>query len=205
VAIPASLGLLFLGTPIVQTLLERGAFSPEATATTVRTLRWYALGLASLCAVKVLANTLYALHDTWTPVRSAAVALAANLILNFLLVGPMKLAGLALATSISSSLNGLHLYGAVCRRIGPLEAGLRGWLLRVLAASVGMGLVAQAVWIVGIRTFAPADSWVAFPWLLIAVISGAASFFGFGFILGVEEIRRMLSWFLTRGNSFRRN
>jgi len=144
VAIPSSVGLIFLGHAIIRTLLERSAFTPEATATTVWTLRWYAVGLASMCAVKVLANTLYAFHDTWTPVRSAMVALVTNIVLNALLVWPMKLAGLALATSISSTANSLHLYGAVRRRIGPFDEALPGWTARVLAASVGMGAVAWA-------------------------------------------------------------
>lgn len=205
IAIPASVGLVFLGYPIVQTLLERGAFSPEATATTVRTLQWYALGLASMCAVKVLANTLYALHDTWTPVRSAAAALAANVILNFLLVWPMKLAGLALATSVSSTLNSIQLYLAVRRRIGPFDGRVWIWVSRIVAASVGMGLTAQGVWVVGIRTFGSIGPWAAVPWLLVAVGCGVASFFGFGLLLGVEEIGQMVGWFLTKSRAFKRN
>lgn len=205
IAIPAGVGLLFLGYPIVQTLLERGAFSPEATATTAATLQWYALGLSSMCAVKVLANTLYALHDTWTPVRSAAVALAVNVVLNFLLVFPMKLPGLALATSVSSTLNGVHLYLAVRRRIGSFEEGLRGWVLRVLAASVGMGLLAHGIWILGRRPVAAVGSWAAIPWLLIAVSGGVVCFFGLGALLGLEEIRRMFAWFLAKSRSFKRS
>jgi len=205
IAIPASVGLVFLGYPIIQTLLERGAFSPSATATTVRTLQWYALGLSSMCAVKVLANTLYALHDTWTPVRSAAVALAANVVLNFLLVFPMKLPGLALATSVSSTLNGIHLYLAVRRRIGSFEAGLRGWVLRVLAASLGMGLFAQGIWILGPRAGVTLGSWAAIPWLLIAVVCGVISFFGLGIFLQIEEVCQVVAWFLAKSRAFKRS
>ncbi len=194
VAIPSTCGLLFLGHPIIRTLLEREAFTPESTAATVWTLQWYALGLASMCAVKVLANTLYAFHDTWTPVRSAAVALAANILLNSVLVWPMKLAGLALATSISSTANALHLYAAVRKRIGPFDEGLPGWIARVAAASIGMGLIAWGVWVAGTRG-AGADHPAALVGLLLgSIAAGMASFLGLGMLLGIEETRRMASF-----------
>ena len=189
VAIPSSAGLIFLGHPIIRTMLERNAFTPESTATTVWTLQWYAVGLASMCAVKVLANTLYAFHDTWTPVRSAIVALVTNAVLNSVLVWPMKLAGLALATSLSSTANSLHLYVAVRRRIGPFDEALPGWIAKVTAASAGMGAVAWAVWSAGaVRATHP----VAMAALLAAsILAGMAAFAGFGLLLGVEEMRRV--------------
>jgi len=198
VAIPSSAGLIFLGHPIIRTLLERAAFTPESTAVTVRTLQWYAVGLASMCAVKVLANTLYAFHDTWTPVRSAAVALAANVALNMVLVWPMKLAGLALATSLSSTANGLHLYWAVRRRIGPFDEGLAGWMARVTAASAGMGAIAWGVWTgatEGLRLSHPAALAAV---LVAAIASGMVSFLGFGLLLRVEETRRIASFMRDR-------
>jgi putative peptidoglycan lipid II flippase len=198
VAIPSSIGLIFLGHPIIRTLLERAAFTPESTAVTVRTLQWYAVGLASMCAVKVLANTLYAFHDTWTPVRSAAVALAANVVLNGILVWPMKLAGLALATSISSTANGLHLYLAVRRRIGPFDEGLAGWVARVTAASVGMGLIAWSVWVGGTQVLGDSHSAVQAVLLVAAVASGMISFLGLGVLLRIEETHRITSFLRDR-------
>ncbi len=198
IAIPASIGLIVLGYPIIQTLLERGAFSKEATDVTVATLRWYAVGLASMCAVKVLANTLYAFHDTWTPVRSAVISLAANVVLNTILVFPMKLPGLALATSASSTLNSYHLYQAVRRRIGHFDENLRGWTLRVLAASVGMGLVSLGVWTLGIRWIGLAHPAAAIAWLVVAVGCGVVSFFLFGRLLRIEETGRVTAWLFRK-------
>ena len=198
VAIPSAAGLIFLGHPIVRTLLEREAFTPESTVTTVWTLQWYALGLASMCAVKVLANTLYAFHDTWTPVRSAAVALAANALLNAALVWPMKLAGLALATSISSMANALHLYVAVRKRIGPFDEGLPGWIARVTAASIGMGAVAWGSWAAGSRVSGASHPAVLAGLLLASIAAGMASFLGLGVALDIEETRRMASFLRGR-------
>lgn len=198
VAIPSSIGLIFLGHPIIRTLLERAAFTPESTAVTVRALQWYAVGLTSMCAVKVLANTLYAFHDTWTPVRSAAVALAANVALNMVLVWPMKLAGLALATSLSSTANSLHLYVAVRRRIGPFDEGLAGWMARVTAASIGMGAIAWGVWMGGSEALGISHPAALAALLVAAIASGMISFLGFGLLLGVEETRRIASFIRDR-------
>ena len=189
ITIPSAVGLMMMGQPIVATILQRGAFSPEATAQTVSALRFSALGLASICAVKVLVNVLYAFHDTWTPVRSAGIALAINLVLDSILVFPLRLGGLALGTAVSSTWNCLHLYRAVRKKLGPLGGELRSWLVRVTAASLGMGLISWAVWMSGRPSVVL---------LLAAVSCGAASFVAFCLGLRVEEIRQLLAWISRR-------
>jgi putative peptidoglycan lipid II flippase len=202
IAIPASIGLIVLGHPIVATLLEHGAFSSSATAMTVAALQWYAVGLTSMCAVKVLANTLYALQDTWSPVRSAAMALAINVGLNILLIWPMRLAGLALATALSSLWNHLQLTWAVRRRIGPFPEELKGWVIRVCAASVGMGLATGAIWIAGRRLIGSVSPGLACAWLLITIMGGIGTFFLLAFLLRVEEVRGMARWVFRIRNPF---
>ena len=195
IAIPASVGLIFLGMPIVQTLLERGAFSAAATQKTVVTLQCYALGLASMCAAKVLANTLYAFHDTWTPVRSAAFALAANVALNILLVEPLKLPGLALATSLASFVNSVQLYYAVRARVGRSEEQrMRWWLLRVLMASLGMGLAALTAWNMGLQMPVFSHGAAQIFWLILVIVFAVVLFFVFGLLLGVEEAWQVGKW-----------
>lgn len=198
IAIPSSVGLIFLGHPIIHTLLERHAFTAESTAATVRTLQWYAVGLASMCAVKVLANTLYAFHDTWTPLRSAAIALVTNVVLNSILVWPMKLAGLALATSLSSTMNGLQLYAAVRRKIGPLDERLGGWMGRVTAASLGMGLAAWGIWVLGQRLPGTDHLLISIAWLTAAIAGGVLSFLGLALLLRVEEAHQMAAFLRER-------
>lgn len=203
IAIPATLGLLFMGYPIVQSLLERGAFTSEATKTTVSVLRWYAAGLVFMCMAKVLANTLYAMHDTWTPVRCAAMALGANVVLNFALVFPFGLSGLALATSLSSALNGFQLYRAVRQRVGPFEGGFTRWSMKVLVASLGMGILTARLWVLLTRMTAPSlpplGGLHSVGLLLLAVGFGVVSFLALAFLLRVEEIHRLAQWLL---NSF---
>jgi putative peptidoglycan lipid II flippase len=136
----------------------------------------------------VLANALYAFQDTWTPVRSAAIALVMNALLNLILVWPMGLAGLALATSLSSTWNAFHLYRAVRRRVGPMASEWTGSVLRLAAASAGMGLLVQGM--------AAAGSGLA--WLAVTVLAGLVSFFGLAILLRVEEIQKLRAWLFRR-------
>jgi putative peptidoglycan lipid II flippase len=198
VAVPSSIGFFVLGHPIIQTLLQHGAFSSTATEMTVPALYCYAVGLTSLCAVKVLVNTLYAYQDTWTPVRSAAVALGINLVLNLLLIGPMGLAGLALATSLSSIWNALHLYRALRRRIGPLDHSLKSWFFRICLASVGQGAVAFFLWRWGQPIVVPHGVAAVAGWLLTTILAAAAAFFGLAALLKVQEANQLLRWIFRR-------
>jgi putative peptidoglycan lipid II flippase len=166
VAVPSSVGLVVLAHPIIQTLLQHGRFSTHSVALTVGALQGYALGLCALCAGKIFANTLYAFGDTWTPVRSSAIALGLNIVLNLLLIRPLGLMGLALATSLSAIWNAFHLYRALFDRIGSPPLPWRRDLLKTLFASLAMG--GLVFWFVRFGS--------GLGWLLLTVALGVASF-----------------------------
>ena len=66
--------------------------------------------------VKVLTPGFYARRDTATPVKVALVVLVANIILNFALIPPFGIGGLAAAVALSSWLNCTILYVLLHRR-----------------------------------------------------------------------------------------
>ena len=63
-------------------------------------LRMYAVGLVFFGLVRVTAQVFYAFKDTATPVKISFVAVAVNICLSLLLVGPLKFKGLALDLSL---------------------------------------------------------------------------------------------------------
>ncbi len=141
IALPATVGLVILAGPILAALFQYGEFDAHDVEMTCHSLVALSLGLVSFIAVKVLAPGFYARQNTETPVRFAVIALVANMILNLILIFPLAHAGLALATSIASTLNALmlaiHLYR---QRI--YQPQWREWghfLLRVLIANVALG------------------------------------------------------------------
>ncbi|MFQ5724003.1 MAG: murein biosynthesis integral membrane protein MurJ, partial [Terriglobia bacterium] len=188
IVVPAAVGLILLREPLVRMLFQHRAFGSTSTELTAWALLFYALGLPAFSAVRLLVQGFYATQDTATPVRVAAVALVANVVLCFLLVGPLRHGGLALATSLASYLNFLILYLIFRRRLGAVnEAHLAFSVGRALAAAAGMGAL---VWL--LRT---EWSWMSAPGLaqllpacLGTVAAGMASYLALAWLLRAEEL-----------------
>ena len=71
--------------------------------------------------VHVLSRTFYAMQDTRTPVTWAVIAVAINVPLMAMLVGPMGVEGLALALSISAVIEVIGLLWSLHRRLESVE------------------------------------------------------------------------------------
>ena len=124
--VPAAVWLAVMARPVIALLYEHGRFGTLDTMQTANALVMYCVGLPAFAAVAVMTRTFYALGDTGTPVRASFVAVAINLSLNLLFVGPLRSSGLghlglALATSVTSIVNLLQLGAYLRRSIGPLE------------------------------------------------------------------------------------
>ena len=141
-SVPAGLGLLFLSSPIVELLFQRGAFDVAASKATALALSAYAPGLPAYFLIKVLAPGFFARGDTVTPVKIAGICVVANLILSIIFVQFFDHVGIALATSISAWANVALLWGALTRRkFLKIEPRL-GWsLLGISLSSAGMLVV----------------------------------------------------------------
>ena len=77
---------------------------------TRRALVAYSIGLLGLILVKVLAPGFYARQNIRTPVKIAVITLVATQLMNLVLIGPLKHAGLALAIGLGACLNAGLLY-----------------------------------------------------------------------------------------------
>ena len=136
--LPATVTILILARPLVQIIFERGSFSSASTEMTAFALLFYCLSLTGYAGIKILASCFYALRDTLTPAKVALVALGINIVLNLILIWPLKVGGLALATAISVTVNFILLFVLLKKRIGPLGLSLSG-SAGVLAAAMLMG------------------------------------------------------------------
>jgi putative peptidoglycan lipid II flippase len=145
-AIPATVGLLALGEPLVAVLFERGRFDDASTQLVSWALLFFTLGLASHSVVEIVARAYYALKDTWTPVWVGAAAMLLNVALNFGLADLFTRAGwpshggLALANTLATTVEMLGLAWIMRRRLGGLALG-RVWpgLWRTALAALVMG------------------------------------------------------------------
>lgn len=136
--IPAAVLLYQLRIPAISLLLERGAFDAVATRLTAFALAFYALGLVGHAVVEVVARAFYALKDTMTPVKIGMAAMASNIGLSLLFIGPLAHGGLALANSLATLAEMVVLLWLLRARLG-------GWQARRVAASAIKTAGASAV------------------------------------------------------------
>ncbi len=199
IIVPTSFGLAVVGKPIIKILFERGQFDAYSTAITQQALFFYAFGLVAYSGIKILVNCFYAMHDTMTPVKTAGIAVIVNIALNLILMWPLKIGGLALATSISATANFLMLFYILRKKIGGIdEARLMDSFLRIFASSAMMGAVIFPA--LSIFNMQGAHSAVLRIISLFAVIILAiALYVAFAFLFRVRELKEVYDWILKKG------
>ncbi|MBI2977511.1 MAG: polysaccharide biosynthesis C-terminal domain-containing protein, partial [Rhodospirillales bacterium] len=139
--LPAAAALVVISEPVIRVLFERGAFGAAETRATAAALAVFATGLPAYVLVKALAPGFFAREDTATPVKISVVCLLVNLVLNLILMVPLKHVGIATATSVASWLNaGLLAYVLHRRRHLVVDARLARRVPRVVVAAAGMAL-----------------------------------------------------------------
>lgn len=140
--LPAALALFVLAEPLIITLFHYGAMTEMDVQMSAMSLRAYSFGLIAFMLIKVLAPGYFSRQDMRTPVRIAVWAMLANMVLNLLLVWPLKHAGLALATSMAAFLNAGLLFSGLYR-MGFYKPSRDWWKLgiQLLVANISMVLV----------------------------------------------------------------
>ena len=196
VALPAAVGLIALGHPIVRLLFERGEFTPADAIATTQALAGYAVGLPAFSATRIAAQTFYALGDTRTPVWTGLASVAANVVLAIILMWPLQHVGLALASSLSAYVNLLLLCWLLRRRLGPLGGRqMAGSLLRTGGASAA--LLLWCVW-AGARLGA---GWAGAAWTLGALAAGMLVFLLAAAALRAPELGALFGMLRRRGQT----
>jgi len=191
IMIPSSAGLAILGKDIIRILFERGEFTAYSSAITTDALFYYAFGLFAYSGTKLLVTSFYSMHDTTTPVKTALLAVIINIILNFVLMRPLKLGGLALATSISASVNFFVLYVLLARRIGDFGT-------RAIVQSAAKVLAATAIMALCLTVAMKHLGQLGIMTLIMAIVLATIVFFGAGFLFAVQEIRGLFAWTFKR-------
>jgi putative peptidoglycan lipid II flippase len=191
--IPASVGLIVLSPQVVRLIYQRGQFTPESTAVTAAALRFYAAGLVGMAATEIVTRAFYALHDTRTPVKVAAVGMIVNLGLAIVLVRLMGLNGLALATAVAATVEATILFAVGQSRIPGLA--FRTVADSALKSLVSAGLMAAVV-LVFVRTATPLSETLSGLVLLGgAVVVGSSAYLVSTIVLRSPEtgqLRRLL-------------
>ncbi len=135
-----------LAVPIVRLIFEHGKFGPDATLRVALTLAWLAPGLLMFSMNNILTRAFYALDDIRTPMKVSLVCLGLNLVFAAWLVQPYREAGLAVANTLSATLNLALLLYALRRKLSRLGlTGLVRTLLVLVPDAILAGLVAAVL------------------------------------------------------------
>lgn len=137
--LPCVAVFLMVAEPVVSVLFGRGAFDAAAASGAAAALQAYAVGLVAVVVLRALTPGFHARGDTATPVKALAVAIAVNIVLKLVLIGPLAHAGLALATAIGACVNAL-LLGWLLWRIGAFRPDRRLVRIGVLALAATFAL-----------------------------------------------------------------
>lgn len=153
---PALVFTAVLAEPIVTILLARGLFTARSVSLTGTALLFYSFGLIASGGVKITAPVFYAMKDTRTPVKIAIGCMGLNIVLNGLFtilfirtrIAP-ALGGLALASSVSSTVNFVLLRSVLSRRLGRGGPGglssARPWLAMLAGGGLSILLLLLGV------------------------------------------------------------
>jgi putative peptidoglycan lipid II flippase len=186
-ALPAAVGLIVLGRPIIGILFEGGEFTADSTDLVYYALQFYALALISQSMLEVVVRAFAAQQDTLTPLLVSFFTTALNVGLALWLAQPrgqggLEHGGLALANGIAVGIEALigltilHLRwkGVDAKRI-LLDTGKSV----LAAAAMGGAILAFNAW------FEPGRLLL----ILAGGLLGGAIYFGLALLLGIEEIR----------------
>ncbi len=196
VLVPAAVGMAVLRAPMVRIVFERGAFDSEATQATAWALLFLSPAVALFTLRDMTNRAFYALQDTTSPMMVSIFSAGINIVLNFILVGPLAQGGLALANTLSSAFGAgvllwiLRKKLASARSPSPVSLGgkaILDSLWRVLLASGIMGVV---VWFThgALEIYIPGSAvLVQLARLFIPVLAGIICYVALVFILRVPE------------------
>ncbi|MEW6991041.1 murein biosynthesis integral membrane protein MurJ [Colwelliaceae bacterium 6441] len=183
---PALVGLMVLAQPIIMVLFMRGEFTQFEVIQVSFALFAYLSGLVSFMFIKVLAPGYYARQDTKTPVKIGIKAMVSNMAFNIMLAPFFGYVGLAIATTLSASLNAYWLYqGLKNQQVYQLSSSAKWLIFKVMSSSVVMAAV--------VYYLSPQfDVWLAMTFiqqifqLLFCIVSGVICYFLSVILLGVR-------------------
>jgi len=192
VTAPISAGALAFGTPLVRLLFQRGQFGPESTAGVTRVLFCYAPGILfsgylALYTLVLVARKRFALV-AWTSLG----AILANALLDYVLMKPLGLSGIALATSCVILFHVLLVAPLVRREVRVLRlAGDAIFEMKVLVGATLMGLLVWSGALLFEHFFDASTSTVRLVEAFGGIGLGAAVYVGLLRVMRLDEARTL--------------
>ena len=196
--LPASVGYLVLGEPIVRILLQHGVMTQRSTELVAVVLRLFVLGLVPFSLFQLLARAFYAMQDTKTPFLINCLSVGTNIAIDFPLFFALGVKGLALGHALSYVVGVLLQLRVLRARVGGIDGSrLLNSGLRIAAAAAIMGIL---VWMTFQGLMLVSAGWPLADLLQVAIPVGVGvtSYLGAATLLKVEEVGYVRSLLVRR-------
>ncbi|MBC8492679.1 MAG: polysaccharide biosynthesis C-terminal domain-containing protein [Chloroflexi bacterium] len=195
VVLPLAAGVMALNLPLVQLLMQRGAFDAWATQFTASLISLFMLGIPFQALMRLLLAPFYASQHVRTLTLLQVAMLTLNIALDIVLILLMEAAGIPLAFALTSVVNVIIAVWLLRRHIGSFNGDLVRFLGKVGVATLVMSITIFLVW----QSVAP---WISSTMeLLLAVPAlvgvGIALYLGSVMLLRVQEFSQMVA--IVRG------
>ena len=197
--LPMCAGLMVLSRPLVSFIYGGGLFDAFSVDITAQGLVWVSLGMAGYAVQNILSRAYFARQDGRTPLVAGALSIGVNLVLCVALTQRLQVAGLAIASAVSSTVYALLLLVPLEKKGERVFTGVF-WkdMGKTLTATLLMGLAAWLV-MTGLGTLLPAGKLGELILLGVTALSGVFVYFGGAVLLKIPEaqlvsnmVRRML-------------
>lgn len=186
--VPLSIFILVLRAQIVRVVLGAGKFDWEDTILTFQCLGIFSLSLFAQSTTPLLARSFYALHNTKTPFYIALATETVNLIVVLLLIGKLKVLGLAIAFSFSSVVQMILLLFVLRTKFENLDdkniiKSISKIAIASFIAGIGIQVAKHTV-----ASFANLDTFLGvFLQLSISAIIGILIFSAVSYVINLKE------------------
>jgi murein biosynthesis integral membrane protein MurJ len=134
--IPLSIFFFIYSNPIIEIILQRGAFNAHSTLLTAKPLAIYSLGLLFFAIETILVIFYYANADTKTPIFIGIGCVLLNIILTWFFIHIIGYVGIALAYVIQKTLKTIILLFLLKRKIQFNNKKIVTFLYKLLLSSI---------------------------------------------------------------------
>ena len=189
--VPLTFFVMFFRHDIIVALFYGGNFNLDNVQATAMAMLFYSMGICFFCSLKLITPLFYSRKDMKTPMNCAIIVLILNVILNVILMYPMKQGGLALATVIASVANNFLQLGIYHKKIHPIPFGR---IFKPLGKAIFATLIGLNIyWIsreINLLDYSPS---LRFAVLLIESASFGVIYLGVSFLIKNSEAKELVN------------
>lgn len=199
IMLPLTAGVILLSTPVVKLIYQYNEFTASSAALTSTALTFYSIGMLGFSYAEVLNKSFFAMQNSKTPMITALISIAANILMSALFSAHFGIGGLALASALASTLNATLNFIMMNKHVkGIFQKSDFADIAKIVVATLAMAAV---VWLAHslLAPMLPDNFFGRLFVLGIPAAVGALTYALMCIVLRVTEARLIIDTFIKRG------